>query len=116
MENRNCERDFISPRAAGTDRRCIHGGVHHDECSRDGPHRMGQVDAGRFAFNFTVAESGKNLVLFGDPESNPAIRRINAKLPIRWIGENIVAGEQDSLPENIRWRSSTRIHSTPNTM
>ena len=42
----------------------------------------------------TVAETGKNLVLFGDPESNPIIRRINAKLPIRWSGENIVAGEQ----------------------
>jgi dienelactone hydrolase len=42
----------------------------------------------------TTAEKGKNLVLFGDPQSNPAIRRINDKLPVRWIGDNIVAGDQ----------------------
>jgi dienelactone hydrolase len=42
----------------------------------------------------SVPERGKNLVLFGDPESSPTIRSINRKLPIRWMGENIVAGEQ----------------------
>jgi pimeloyl-ACP methyl ester carboxylesterase len=40
------------------------------------------------------AEKGKNLVLFGDPETNPAIRRINDKLPIRWSGGDIVVGER----------------------
>ena len=42
----------------------------------------------------TKAEKGKNLVLFGDPESNPTIRHINDKLPVRWAGDNIVAGDQ----------------------
>lgn len=37
---------------------------------------------------------GKHLVLFGDPQSNPEIRRINAKLPVRWSGEDIVVGEK----------------------
>jgi pimeloyl-ACP methyl ester carboxylesterase len=42
----------------------------------------------------TTPGKGKNLVLFGDPESNPTIHRINDKLPVRWVGDNIVAGDQ----------------------
>jgi dienelactone hydrolase len=41
----------------------------------------------------STARKGKNLVLFGDPASDPMIRRINDKLPVRWAGENIVAGK-----------------------
>jgi hypothetical protein len=37
---------------------------------------------------------GKNLVLFGDSETNPIIRKINSKLPVRWEGKQIVAGGQ----------------------
>ena len=37
---------------------------------------------------------GKNLVLFGDPQSNAIIGRINDKLPVRWSGEDIVVGDQ----------------------
>jgi pimeloyl-ACP methyl ester carboxylesterase len=42
----------------------------------------------------TEPVKGKHLVLFGDPGSNPTIRRINDKLPIRWSGEEIVAGSK----------------------
>jgi dienelactone hydrolase len=42
----------------------------------------------------TSPAKGKNLVLFGDPQSNAIIRRINDKLPVRWSGEDIVVGEQ----------------------
>lgn len=40
------------------------------------------------------AEKGKNLVLFGDPETNLTIRRINEKLPVRWSAHEIVVGER----------------------
>ncbi len=42
----------------------------------------------------TGAQKGKSVVLFGDPETNPAIKKINDKLPIRWSGADIVVGEQ----------------------
>lgn len=42
----------------------------------------------------TTASKGKNLVLFGDPASNAAIKKINDKLPVRWEGDEIVAGVQ----------------------
>lgn len=42
----------------------------------------------------TSSEKGKNLVLFGDPETNPAIKRINDKLPVHWSSHDIVVGEQ----------------------
>jgi hypothetical protein len=35
-----------------------------------------------------------NLVLFGDASSNPLIAKINSKLPVRWSGPEIVAGDQ----------------------
>ncbi|MEJ7609422.1 MAG: alpha/beta hydrolase-fold protein, partial [Bryobacteraceae bacterium] len=35
-----------------------------------------------------------HLVLFGDPVTNPLIKRINSKLPVRWSGDRIVAGSQ----------------------
>ena len=40
------------------------------------------------------ADKGKHLVLFGDPQTNPAIRRINGKLPLHWSNEDIVVGDQ----------------------
>lgn len=39
-----------------------------------------------------MAES--NVVIFGDPESNELIKKMNSKLPIRWVGDEIVAGDQ----------------------
>ena len=44
--------------------------------------------------NASSPAKGKNLVLFGDPQSNAIIRRINDKLPVRWSGDDIVVGEQ----------------------
>jgi len=38
-----------------------------------------------------------NLVLFGDPSANKVIAEINAKLPIHWVKDRIVAGA-DSFP------------------
>ena len=35
-----------------------------------------------------------NLVLWGDPVSNAVIRRIADKLPVRWDGGNVVAGDR----------------------
>jgi hypothetical protein len=37
---------------------------------------------------------GKHLVLFGDSKTNPILAKINDKLPIRWEGDQIVAGAQ----------------------
>jgi hypothetical protein len=39
-----------------------------------------------------MAES--NVVIFGEPESNELVKKMNSKLPIRWIGDEIVAGDQ----------------------
>jgi pimeloyl-ACP methyl ester carboxylesterase len=39
-------------------------------------------------------DKGKNIVLFGDADSNAEIRKINDKLPVRWSGSEIVAGDQ----------------------
>jgi dienelactone hydrolase len=39
-----------------------------------------------------MAES--NVVIFGDADNNPLIKKMNAKLPIRWVGDEIVAGDQ----------------------
>lgn len=38
--------------------------------------------------------AGANLILWGDAESNAVIKRIADKLPIRWQGQNIVAGKE----------------------
>jgi hypothetical protein len=38
--------------------------------------------------------AGSNLVLWGDPESNSVLKKIADKLPIRWSGEAIAAGEK----------------------
>ncbi|MDQ6665977.1 MAG: prolyl oligopeptidase family serine peptidase [Acidobacteriota bacterium] len=47
-----------------------------------------------------IADS--NLILFGDPASNAVIRRIAAKLPLRWTKENITLGKlQFSASQNI---------------
>ena len=35
-----------------------------------------------------------NLILWGDPESNAVLKRIGAKLPIRWEDDKIVAGKK----------------------
>src|SRR5213079_705605 len=35
-----------------------------------------------------------NLILFGDPSSNKLIAKIAEKLPIRWTGKEIVAGDK----------------------
>ncbi|WP_435020248.1 prolyl oligopeptidase family serine peptidase [Tundrisphaera sp. TA3] len=35
-----------------------------------------------------------NLILFGDPSSNAVLRKIADKLPIRWVGDQVVAGDQ----------------------
>ena len=35
---------------------------------------------------------GKHLVVFGDSKTNPILAKINDKLPIRWEGDQIVAG------------------------
>ncbi|HYI91970.1 MAG TPA: prolyl oligopeptidase family serine peptidase [Bryobacteraceae bacterium] len=39
-------------------------------------------------------QKGKAVVLFGDPQTNPAIKKINEKLPVRWSGEDIIVAEQ----------------------
>lgn len=36
----------------------------------------------------------KHLILFGDPQTNPTIKQINSKLPIRWEGSEIIAGSR----------------------
>jgi dienelactone hydrolase len=36
----------------------------------------------------------KHTVLFGDPQSNATIAKINDKLPVRWAGADILVGEQ----------------------
>jgi dienelactone hydrolase len=38
--------------------------------------------------------AANNLILFGDRDTNPLIRKINSGLPIRWEGSEIVAGNQ----------------------
>ncbi len=35
-----------------------------------------------------------NLILWGDEQSNAVIKRINDKLPIRWQGDNVMAGDK----------------------
>jgi dienelactone hydrolase len=35
-----------------------------------------------------------NIVLFGDPDNSMLIRKMNSKLPIRWVAGEIVAGDQ----------------------
>jgi hypothetical protein len=35
----------------------------------------------------------RNLILWGDPDSNAVLKKIADKLPIRWNGENITVGE-----------------------
>jgi hypothetical protein len=36
----------------------------------------------------------RNLVLWGDPESNAVLKKLADKLPIRWEGEDVVVGEK----------------------
>ncbi|HYP04689.1 MAG TPA: prolyl oligopeptidase family serine peptidase [Bryobacteraceae bacterium] len=37
---------------------------------------------------------GKHLVVFGDYRTNRILRKVNADLPIQWVGDDIVAGNQ----------------------
>lgn len=41
-----------------------------------------------------------NLVLFGDPRGNAVLRKIADKLPIRWEGDKIVAGDRSFSAED----------------
>ncbi|MDQ2901118.1 MAG: prolyl oligopeptidase family serine peptidase [Acidobacteriota bacterium] len=46
--------------------------------------------------------ANSNLILFGDPASNAVIRRIGARLPLRWSKDNITLnGRQYSASENL---------------
>lgn len=50
-----------------------------------------------------VSESdirSSNLILFGDPASNKLIGQIADKLPIRWTGESVMAGDQTFSAEH----------------
>jgi len=38
--------------------------------------------------------AGSNLILFGDPTSNPILARIADRLPIRWTAKNIIVGSR----------------------
>jgi hypothetical protein len=38
--------------------------------------------------------ASSNIVVFGEPDNNPLISKLNSKLPVRWSGDEIVAGEQ----------------------
>lgn len=47
--------------------------------------------------------ASSNLILWGDPTSNAVIRKIADQLPIRWVGDQIVAGDRkfnaaDNIP------------------
>ena len=38
--------------------------------------------------------ASSNLILWGDPTSNAVIRKIVDQLPIRWVGDQVVAGDR----------------------
>ncbi|MGF7078703.1 hypothetical protein [Mucilaginibacter sp. UYCu711] len=40
----------------------------------------------------TQADMASNLIVFGDAQSNKLIAKLNAKLPIKWVANNIQAG------------------------